>query len=204
MPAGEAAPAAAVERAAPGRGRRLRRAARGRPRGPPPGDAARATSTCGTSTSCGWPTATRCSRRAARRGRRRRHPLPRAGSPHPGHGAGSAPGPEHARCAEQAAGEILSLPLFPGITPGQQERVVDIAHGAAAVAASDRVGTGDAVTRGERVTAQEQEHLGTRAASGVLWLAAQKWVVRVSGFATLVGAHPPRSRRRSSAWSRPP
>ena len=27
--------------------------------------------------------------------------------------------------AEAAAGEILSLPLFPGITPAQQERVVD-------------------------------------------------------------------------------
>ena len=34
--------------------------------------------------------------------------------------------------------------------------------------------------------AAPEEHLGTRAASGVLWLAAQKWVVRVSGFATLV------------------
>ncbi|HVQ18877.1 MAG TPA: lipopolysaccharide biosynthesis protein [Actinomycetes bacterium] len=31
-----------------------------------------------------------------------------------------------------------------------------------------------------------QEHLGKQAASGFLWLAAQKWVVRVSGFATLV------------------
>ncbi len=31
-----------------------------------------------------------------------------------------------------------------------------------------------------------QEHLGKRAASGFLWLAAQKWAVRASGFATLV------------------
>ena len=31
-----------------------------------------------------------------------------------------------------------------------------------------------------------EEHLGARAASGVLWLAAQKWVVRLSGFATLI------------------
>ncbi|MGN6751990.1 MAG: lipopolysaccharide biosynthesis protein [Intrasporangium sp.] len=31
-----------------------------------------------------------------------------------------------------------------------------------------------------------EEALGARAASGVLWLAAQKWVVRVSGFATLI------------------
>ncbi|HVN12369.1 MAG TPA: oligosaccharide flippase family protein [Kineosporiaceae bacterium] len=30
------------------------------------------------------------------------------------------------------------------------------------------------------------EALGTRAASGVLWLAAQKWVVRASGFVTLI------------------
>jgi O-antigen/teichoic acid export membrane protein len=30
-----------------------------------------------------------------------------------------------------------------------------------------------------------EEQLGTRAASGILWLAAAKWVVRVSGFATL-------------------
>ena len=34
--------------------------------------------------------------------------------------------------------------------------------------------------------AAPEEHLGRRAASGVLWLAAQKWVVRVSGFATLI------------------
>ena len=39
-------------------------------------------------------------------------------------GSGRAPG----RCpvAERAAGEILSLPIFPGITPAQQERVVDV------------------------------------------------------------------------------
>ncbi len=36
------------------------------------------------------------------------------------------------------------------------------------------------------MTVQEQEHLGKRAASGFLWLAAQKWAVRVTGFATLV------------------
>ena len=35
-------------------------------------------------------------------------------------------------------------------------------------------------------TGDPQEHLGKRAASGFLWLAAQKWAVRVSGFATLV------------------
>lgn len=34
--------------------------------------------------------------------------------------------------------------------------------------------------------AEPEEDLGRRAASGVLWLTAQKWVVRVSGFATLV------------------
>jgi O-antigen/teichoic acid export membrane protein len=34
--------------------------------------------------------------------------------------------------------------------------------------------------------ATNEEQLGRRAASGVLWLAAQKWAVRVSGFATLV------------------
>jgi O-antigen/teichoic acid export membrane protein len=36
------------------------------------------------------------------------------------------------------------------------------------------------------MTIEQQEHLGRRAASGFLWLAAQKWAVRVSGFATLV------------------
>jgi O-antigen/teichoic acid export membrane protein len=36
------------------------------------------------------------------------------------------------------------------------------------------------------MSVQEQEHLGRRAASGFLWLAAQKWAVRVSGFATLI------------------
>jgi dTDP-4-amino-4,6-dideoxygalactose transaminase len=36
-----------------------------------------------------------------------------------GHGPGDFP------VAEQAAGEILSLPLFPGITPAQQERVAE-------------------------------------------------------------------------------
>jgi dTDP-4-amino-4,6-dideoxygalactose transaminase len=34
-------------------------------------------------------------------------------------------GPGSFPVAEAAAGEILSLPLFPGITPGQQERVAD-------------------------------------------------------------------------------
>ena len=40
------------------------------------------------------------------------------------------------------------------------------------------------------VTGDEQvdpeEGLGRRAASGVLWLTAQKWVIRASGFVTLV------------------
>jgi dTDP-4-amino-4,6-dideoxygalactose transaminase len=39
---------------------------------------------------------------------------------HLGLGAGSYP------AAERAAGEILSLPMFPGITPAQQERVADV------------------------------------------------------------------------------
>jgi dTDP-4-amino-4,6-dideoxygalactose transaminase len=43
-----------------------------------------------------------------------------------GHGPGAAP------VAERAAGEILSLPVFPGITTAQQERVVEVL--AAAVA----------------------------------------------------------------------
>jgi dTDP-4-amino-4,6-dideoxygalactose transaminase len=38
---------------------------------------------------------------------------------HLGHGPGAFPN------AERAAAEILSLPLYPGITPAQQERVVD-------------------------------------------------------------------------------
>ncbi|QGN59145.1 oligosaccharide flippase family protein [Nostocoides sp. HKS02] len=36
----------------------------------------------------------------------------------------------------------------------------------------------------ERAT--PEEHLGRRAATGVLWLAAQKWAIRVSGFVTLI------------------
>jgi dTDP-4-amino-4,6-dideoxygalactose transaminase len=36
----------------------------------------------------------------------------------------------HFPVAEKAAGEILSLPLFPQITPEQQERVVDVLRGA--------------------------------------------------------------------------
>jgi len=36
------------------------------------------------------------------------------------------------------------------------------------------------------VTEPEPEGVGTRAASGVLWLTAQKWAVRVSGFVTLI------------------
>lgn len=44
--------------------------------------------------------------------------------------------------------------------------------------------TGNAVRVEEPAPAEEQ--LGTRAASGVLWLLAQKWVVRVSGFLTLI------------------
>ncbi|WP_217897416.1 DegT/DnrJ/EryC1/StrS family aminotransferase [Geodermatophilus saharensis] len=41
-----------------------------------------------------------------------------------GHGPGDFP------VAERAAGEILSLPLFPGITPAQQERVAEVLAGA--------------------------------------------------------------------------
>lgn len=37
-----------------------------------------------------------------------------------GHGVGAFP------VAERAAREVLSLPLFPGITPAQQERVVSV------------------------------------------------------------------------------
>jgi O-antigen/teichoic acid export membrane protein len=36
------------------------------------------------------------------------------------------------------------------------------------------------------MSVQDEERVGKRAASGFLWQAAQKWVVRVSGFATLV------------------
>jgi O-antigen/teichoic acid export membrane protein len=36
------------------------------------------------------------------------------------------------------------------------------------------------------MSVQEEERLGKRAASGFLWLTAQKWVVRISGFVTLV------------------
>jgi dTDP-4-amino-4,6-dideoxygalactose transaminase len=39
---------------------------------------------------------------------------------HLGHRAGQFP------VTERAAGRILSLPLFPGITRGQQERVVEV------------------------------------------------------------------------------
>jgi dTDP-4-amino-4,6-dideoxygalactose transaminase len=41
-----------------------------------------------------------------------------------GHGTGDFP------VVERAAGEILSLPLFPGITPAQQERVAEVLAGA--------------------------------------------------------------------------
>jgi dTDP-4-amino-4,6-dideoxygalactose transaminase len=37
-----------------------------------------------------------------------------------GYGTGRFP------VSERAATEILSLPIFPGITPAQQERVVDV------------------------------------------------------------------------------
>ncbi len=40
--------------------------------------------------------------------------------------AGLGQGPGSCPVAERAAGEILSLPMFPGITPAQQERVVDV------------------------------------------------------------------------------
>jgi dTDP-4-amino-4,6-dideoxygalactose transaminase len=39
---------------------------------------------------------------------------------HLGHRLGEFP------AAERAAGEILSLPMFPGITAAQQERVADV------------------------------------------------------------------------------
>jgi dTDP-4-amino-4,6-dideoxygalactose transaminase len=41
--------------------------------------------------------------------------------------AGQGLGPSStARTAERAAREVLSLPLFPGITPAQQTRVVSV------------------------------------------------------------------------------
>jgi O-antigen/teichoic acid export membrane protein len=45
---------------------------------------------------------------------------------------------------------------------------------------------GDTVGEVAGPVVDQEEQLGRRAASGMLWLAAQKWVVRISGFATLV------------------
>jgi dTDP-4-amino-4,6-dideoxygalactose transaminase len=44
--------------------------------------------------------------------------------------AGFASGPGSFPYAEQVAGEILSLPIYPGITRAQQERVVEVLAGA--------------------------------------------------------------------------
>ena len=83
-----------------------------------------------------------------------------------GGGTGSMPVSEH------AAGEILSLPLFPGITVEQQERVADVVRNALGA-----VHEPPSPPEATRVDGQEdsQEHLGKHAAAGFLWLAAPKW-----------------------------
>ena len=48
-----------------------------------------------------------------------------------GHGPGAFP------VSERAAGEILSLPMFPGITRAQQERVGEVLLGAALAMGAD-------------------------------------------------------------------
>ena len=84
----------------------------------------RATSTSGTSTSSGWPTATQVLERlnADGIGAGVHYPVPVHLTPAMA-GLGYRPGAFPV--SERAASEILSLPLFPGITPAQQDRVVD-------------------------------------------------------------------------------
>jgi O-antigen/teichoic acid export membrane protein len=50
----------------------------------------------------------------------------------------------------------------------------------------DRIGPSPPEATSVDGQADPQEHLGKHAAAGFLWLAAQKWAVRVSGLATLV------------------
>ena len=77
--------------------------------------------------------------RAPQRGRhRRRHPLPGRRSTCRARSRTSATRAGDFPVAERRAGEILSLPLYPEITPAQQERVVGRARGGA---------RGDAIAR---------------------------------------------------------
>ena len=113
----------AVERAAPGRRPPLRRAARGRRRRAASRRRCRATSTCGTSTWCGSPSATAVLARLERGRHRRRHPLPDAGPParrlrrprpRPGRLPGGRGGGRARSCRCRCS---------PASPPAQQERV---------------------------------------------------------------------------------
>ena len=120
--AGQAARLAELERAAAGGRPPLRRAARAATTASACRRRCRATSTCGTSTWSGSPGATRCwpALNAAGIGAGIHYPQPvhlLGAYADLGHGPGDFP------VAEAAAAEILSLPLFPGITAAQQERV---------------------------------------------------------------------------------
>ena len=121
---GEAAPAGGVERGPAGRGRTLRRRC-----SPSAEDVVHpaafwtATSTCGICTWYAYLTGTGSSRSCTRQGIGAGidYPVPvHLSSAYAGLGYADGAFP----VAERAAREVLSLPLFPGITPAQQERVV--------------------------------------------------------------------------------
>ena len=81
--------------------------------------------TCGTSTSSGSPSATgswpSCGRAGIGAGIHYPYPVHLTGAyAHLGLGPGTAP------VAEAAAGEILSLPMYPHLTEDQQDRVVEV------------------------------------------------------------------------------
>ena len=192
--------------AAPRRGAPLRRrCSRTFPASPPARDAARQRARLAPLRRAGG-RPRRGARQRVHAGARRRHPLPGAGPPHTAPWRGFGPGPGACPVAERAAGEILSLPLFPGITA---EPAGARGRRPAPPCAGSLTWTGpgrDAASRGrERARAARR----TSSSARVPRPGSSGWPPRSGSCGsaaslTLVDAHPPGVARRTSASSQPP
>src|SRR4029079_1771056 len=124
---------------------------------------------------------------SGRRGRRKRA-LPHARPPDPGDGGVRVREREHAGDRASGGGDPVAADLSGdhGGPAGARRRRPAQRAGCRVRVKVDRIDPEPPDAMSVEGTGDPQEHLGKRAASGFLWLAAQKWAVRVSGFATLV------------------